>query len=272
MVELTNTMQWKDEAVINYINHWCALSLNYKDKLLETLAVEMCIRLVYSDDEDTKNTNVPSITPTNDMHVLKTEQKALPFPSKIPPKLRLNNCELVQIEGSIVDMEPFTKIESYVCDVKLYLNPGGMQEAMHLKFLTSQLIKEVHFFRKQCRRVHQLTIGEVSTNKNHKSKKPLYSLVFPYVARSNKNSKQSSSQDHAPLSKGVKQSSKVKIKDPHGANELIEPVIVLHPLVSNEPFLLKKLSRRNAGGIQLKSFTFWQNQGKTLPLHLDLAS
>ncbi|KAK4406687.1 hypothetical protein Sango_0675200 [Sesamum angolense] len=137
MVELTNTRQWKDEPVIDYINHWRALSLNYKDKLLETLVVEMCIRLVYSEDEDTTSTNVPSITPTNDMHVLKTEQKALPFPSKIPPKLRFNSFELVQIEASVVDMEPFTKIESYVCDVKLYVNPGGMQEAMHSKFLTS---------------------------------------------------------------------------------------------------------------------------------------
>ncbi|KAL0402170.1 UNVERIFIED_CONTAM: hypothetical protein Slati_4246900 [Sesamum latifolium] len=44
MVELTNTRQWKDEPVIDYINRWCALSLNCKDKLSEASAIEMCIQ------------------------------------------------------------------------------------------------------------------------------------------------------------------------------------------------------------------------------------
>ncbi|KAL0361763.1 UNVERIFIED_CONTAM: hypothetical protein Sradi_3860800 [Sesamum radiatum] len=44
MVEITNTRQWKDERVIDYINRWRALSLNYRDKLSEALAIEMCIQ------------------------------------------------------------------------------------------------------------------------------------------------------------------------------------------------------------------------------------
>ncbi|PIN26509.1 hypothetical protein CDL12_00732 [Handroanthus impetiginosus] len=44
MIELTNTKQWKDEPVVDYINRWRALSLNCKDKLSETSAIEMCIQ------------------------------------------------------------------------------------------------------------------------------------------------------------------------------------------------------------------------------------
>ncbi|KAL0378961.1 UNVERIFIED_CONTAM: hypothetical protein Sradi_3201600 [Sesamum radiatum] len=44
MVELTNTRQWRDEPVIDYINRWRALSLNGKDKLSEASAIEMCIQ------------------------------------------------------------------------------------------------------------------------------------------------------------------------------------------------------------------------------------
>jgi len=42
MTELTNTKQWKDEPVLDYINHWCTLSLKCKDQLSETSAMEMC--------------------------------------------------------------------------------------------------------------------------------------------------------------------------------------------------------------------------------------
>ena len=44
MMELTNTKQWKDEPVVNYINRWHSLSLDYKDRLSEISAVEMCIQ------------------------------------------------------------------------------------------------------------------------------------------------------------------------------------------------------------------------------------
>ncbi|KAL6331418.1 hypothetical protein AAG906_011356 [Vitis piasezkii] len=44
MMELTNTKQWKNELVINYINHWRSLSLDYKDRLSEVSVVEMCIQ------------------------------------------------------------------------------------------------------------------------------------------------------------------------------------------------------------------------------------
>ena len=42
MIELTNTKQWKDEPVLDYINHWRALSLECKDRLSEASTVEMC--------------------------------------------------------------------------------------------------------------------------------------------------------------------------------------------------------------------------------------
>ncbi len=44
MMELTNTKQWKDEPVIDYINRWCSLSLDCKDRLSEAFEVEMCIQ------------------------------------------------------------------------------------------------------------------------------------------------------------------------------------------------------------------------------------
>ncbi|KAL0390800.1 UNVERIFIED_CONTAM: hypothetical protein Scaly_0437100 [Sesamum calycinum] len=44
MVELTNSRQWKEESVIDYINRWRNLSLNCKDRLSEASAIEMCIQ------------------------------------------------------------------------------------------------------------------------------------------------------------------------------------------------------------------------------------
>ncbi|KAL0325156.1 UNVERIFIED_CONTAM: hypothetical protein Sradi_5084900 [Sesamum radiatum] len=44
MVELTNSRQWKEEPVVDYINRWRNLSLNFKDTLSETSAIEMCIQ------------------------------------------------------------------------------------------------------------------------------------------------------------------------------------------------------------------------------------
>ena len=42
MTELTNTKQWKDEPVLDYINRWRSLGLECKDRLTEASAVEMC--------------------------------------------------------------------------------------------------------------------------------------------------------------------------------------------------------------------------------------
>jgi len=42
MTELTNTKQWKDEPVLDYINRWRSLILECKDRLTEASAVEMC--------------------------------------------------------------------------------------------------------------------------------------------------------------------------------------------------------------------------------------
>ena len=44
MMELTNMRQWKDEPVIDYINHWRSLSLDCKDHLSEAFGVAMCIQ------------------------------------------------------------------------------------------------------------------------------------------------------------------------------------------------------------------------------------
>jgi len=42
MTELTNTKQWKDEPVLDYVNRWRSLSLECKDRLSEASAIEMC--------------------------------------------------------------------------------------------------------------------------------------------------------------------------------------------------------------------------------------
>ena len=42
-MELTNTKQWKNELVVDYINRWRSLSLDCKDKVSKVSAVEMCI-------------------------------------------------------------------------------------------------------------------------------------------------------------------------------------------------------------------------------------
>ncbi|KAL0331649.1 UNVERIFIED_CONTAM: hypothetical protein Sangu_1710400 [Sesamum angustifolium] len=44
MVELTNSSQWKEEPVIDYINKWRNLSLNCEDRLSEASAIEMYIQ------------------------------------------------------------------------------------------------------------------------------------------------------------------------------------------------------------------------------------
>ena len=43
-MELTNTKQWKDVPVVDYINRWRSLSLDCKHRLSEISAVEMCIQ------------------------------------------------------------------------------------------------------------------------------------------------------------------------------------------------------------------------------------
>ncbi|KAK2998777.1 hypothetical protein RJ639_023121 [Escallonia herrerae] len=44
MMELTNTKQGKEEPVVDYINRWRALSLDYKERLSEASTVEMCMQ------------------------------------------------------------------------------------------------------------------------------------------------------------------------------------------------------------------------------------
>ena len=47
MMELTNTKQWKDEPVVDYINRCRSLSLDCKDRLSKIFAIEMCIQGMY---------------------------------------------------------------------------------------------------------------------------------------------------------------------------------------------------------------------------------
>ena len=47
MMELTNTKEWKDEPVIDYINQWHSLSLDCKDRLSKISAIEMSIQVMY---------------------------------------------------------------------------------------------------------------------------------------------------------------------------------------------------------------------------------
>ncbi|KAL9384216.1 hypothetical protein Peur_024539 [Populus x canadensis] len=44
MIELTNTRQWKEEPIIDYSHRWRNLSLNCRDRLTETSALDMCIQ------------------------------------------------------------------------------------------------------------------------------------------------------------------------------------------------------------------------------------
>ena len=44
MMGLTNTKQWGNEPIVDYINRWRSLSLDCKDRLYEISTVEMCIQ------------------------------------------------------------------------------------------------------------------------------------------------------------------------------------------------------------------------------------
>ena len=57
--ELTNTKQGDEEPVIDYINHWCALSLKCKYRLPESSAVEMCAQGMECDILYTLQVNKP---------------------------------------------------------------------------------------------------------------------------------------------------------------------------------------------------------------------
>ena len=46
-MELTNTKQWKDELVVDYINRWCSLSLDCKDRLSEVSVLEICMQGIH---------------------------------------------------------------------------------------------------------------------------------------------------------------------------------------------------------------------------------
>ena len=43
-MELTNTNQWKDESIVDYINGWHSLSLDSKDRLFEVASGKICIQ------------------------------------------------------------------------------------------------------------------------------------------------------------------------------------------------------------------------------------
>jgi hypothetical protein len=47
IIKLTNTRQWKEELVIDYIHRWRNLSLNCRDRLTNTSALDMCIQRMH---------------------------------------------------------------------------------------------------------------------------------------------------------------------------------------------------------------------------------
>ena len=75
MTELTNTKQWKDEPVLDYINHWRALNLECKDQLSEASAVKMCTQgmhwdLLYVLQMSKSRTFQELVTKAHDMEVM----------------------------------------------------------------------------------------------------------------------------------------------------------------------------------------------------------
>ena len=46
-MELTNTKQWKNELVVDYINRWLSLSLDCKDRLSEVSVLEICMQGIH---------------------------------------------------------------------------------------------------------------------------------------------------------------------------------------------------------------------------------
>jgi len=84
MTELTNTKQWKDELVLDYINCWRALILECKDRLSEASAVEMCTQGMHWDLLYVLQMNKPKTfqefgTKAHDMEVTIASCRANPY-------------------------------------------------------------------------------------------------------------------------------------------------------------------------------------------------
>ncbi|KAL0434116.1 UNVERIFIED_CONTAM: hypothetical protein Slati_2745900 [Sesamum latifolium] len=78
MVELTNSRQWKEESVIDYINRWRNLSLNWKDQLSEASAIEMCIQALQRIASPQRN-NVPYEKPQRKLTLKEMQARQYPF-------------------------------------------------------------------------------------------------------------------------------------------------------------------------------------------------
>ncbi|KAK3024376.1 hypothetical protein RJ639_043280 [Escallonia herrerae] len=95
MMELTNTRQWKEEPVVDYINRWHSLSLDCKERLSKILAVEMCMQgmhwgLLYI----LQVTTAPLKVPKKDMH---KEEKTLEHLREKPRQ----QPSLKELEGKV---------------------------------------------------------------------------------------------------------------------------------------------------------------------------
>ncbi|KAK9755938.1 hypothetical protein RND81_01G060700 [Saponaria officinalis] len=90
MSELTNTTQWEEEPVIDYISRWRALSLECKDRLSEASAVEMCMNgmnwdLLYILNGIKPRSFQELATPAHDMEItIKARNKGRTSSSKAP--------------------------------------------------------------------------------------------------------------------------------------------------------------------------------------------
>jgi len=60
LTELTSTRQWKEESVLEYVNHWRSLNLECKDRLSEISVVEMCAQGMEWDILYTLQVNKPT--------------------------------------------------------------------------------------------------------------------------------------------------------------------------------------------------------------------
>jgi len=75
MTELTNTKQWKNKPMLNYINRCHTVSLKCKDRLFEACAVEMFTQGIASDllyvlQMSKPRTFQESVTKAHDMEVI----------------------------------------------------------------------------------------------------------------------------------------------------------------------------------------------------------
>ncbi|KAL0349946.1 UNVERIFIED_CONTAM: hypothetical protein Sradi_4143800 [Sesamum radiatum] len=97
-----------------------------------------------------------------------------------------NASEIVKVDANV---NPFSEVESYFVDAKLYLVPNNMQEVLPLRFPVGYSSEKVHtkaaVIENNDEKLHKATKDKTPTSGKREVKKPPYSLVFRYVVRLN---------------------------------------------------------------------------------------